>query len=54
MDDQLDAEDETEMSNAEYLRDLSDRLREIPVMYGVDGYDCDRLRWIARDLENMT
>jgi hypothetical protein len=41
--------DEQEIPTAEYLRDLAERLRHVPVMYGVDGYDVDRLGWIAAD-----
>ena len=42
-----------ETSSVEFLRDLSERLRRVPVMYGTDGYDIDRLRWIAQDLETL-
>lgn len=36
-----------ELSDAEYLRDLAKRLREIPVIYGTDDGDIDRLYEIA-------
>lgn len=41
-----------EMEDWEYMRDLVERLREVPVMYGIDGYDIDRLSNIALDFEN--
>ena len=53
MDDRLDTEHETELTNAAYLRDLAERLREIPVRYGVDGYDIDRLVDMARELDEQ-
>lgn len=37
------------MDDEEYLRDLAERLRHIPVMYGTDDYDIGRLLQIARD-----
>jgi hypothetical protein len=36
-----------EISDTEYLRNLSDRLMGVPACYGTDQYDCDRLRGIA-------
>ena len=44
-----DNEDEewVEKTDQEYLADLAERLREVPAMYGVDGYDIDRLRDMA-------
>lgn len=39
------------MTSAEYLRDLAERLRHIPVMYGTDGGDIDRLAMIAKQLD---
>jgi peptidoglycan hydrolase CwlO-like protein len=39
------------MNNADYLRDLANRLMAIPVMYGVDQGDVDRLNSIARRIE---
>jgi hypothetical protein len=36
-----------QQSDAEYLRDLCDRVMAIPIMYGVDQYDCERLLEIA-------
>jgi len=35
--------DEDDLSDAAYLRDLSDRLMRVPVMYGVDQGDVERL-----------
>jgi len=51
--DHVDEDCETwdEKSDVDYLRDLSERLREIPVMYGIDGYDIDRLSNMATTLE---
>lgn len=40
-----------EMPVVEYLRDLSERLINVPVMFGIDGYDIDRLNEIAKNLE---
>jgi hypothetical protein len=37
-------------STREFLVDLSERLRNVPVMYGVDGGDIDRLITIAGNL----
>lgn len=31
------------------LRDLARRLRDVPAMYGVDGFDIDQLRSFAGD-----
>lgn len=44
-------EEFVELSPADYLRDLAGRIFRIPAMYGVDGYDFDRLHEIARDLD---
>lgn len=38
-------------TDSEFLRDLAERLMHIPVMYGVDQGDADRLDDIARKLE---
>lgn len=38
------------MGNADYLRDLAERLMQVPVMYGVDQGDVDRLIDIANQL----
>jgi hypothetical protein len=43
-------DEEPELDNVEYLRDLAGRIFRIPVMYGTDGYDYDRLYRIAREL----
>ncbi len=42
-----------ELNNIDYLRDLSDRLGCVPVMHGVDQYDMERLRKLARRLEAL-
>lgn len=42
-----------EPTNAEYLRDLAERLMRVPVMYGTDQGDCYRLYEIARELETL-
>ena len=39
-----------ETTDAEYLRDLAERLMRVPVMYGTDQGDVDRLREIATTL----
>ncbi len=39
-----------ELLPSEYLKDLAQRIFRIPVMYGVDQYDYERLNEIARDL----
>jgi hypothetical protein len=44
------AEDK-ELPPAAYLRDLANRLMFVPIMYGTDGYDVDRLAKIARQIE---
>ncbi len=36
-------ENEPELSDKEYLKDLAERLLHVPVMYGIDGYDIGRL-----------
>jgi hypothetical protein len=38
---------EHEQTDAEFVRDLAERLRHIPVMYGTDDGDIDRLLEIA-------
>ena len=38
-------------TDPEFLRDLANRIEEIPVMYGVDECDVDLLRMIAESLE---
>ncbi len=40
------------MSTSNYLRSLAERLMRVPVMYGTDQGDVDRLSQIARQLEN--
>lgn len=38
-------------TDVEFLRDLAERLFRIPVMYGVDQGDSDRLYQIAKAME---
>jgi len=45
-------EDEREETPAEFLRDLAERLRHIPVAYGTDDFDISRLGWAAKLFEN--
>lgn len=40
-------------NTAEYLRHLADVFFQIPVMYGIDEGDCDRLKEIATSMENF-
>lgn len=40
-----------ELNDPYYLRDLAERLRNVPVMYGTDGYDIDRLQEVAKNIE---
>jgi hypothetical protein len=40
-----------ELPTVEYLRDLAERLMRVPVMYGTDQGDVDRLLAIARLVE---
>ena len=42
-----------ELDDAVYLRNLAERLMRIPVMYGTDGYDIDRLHQIAAFLDKL-
>lgn len=42
--------DEEELPDADFLRDLAERIFRIPVMYGVDQGDTDRLLRIAGTL----
>lgn len=48
-----DEEDEeyVELSDYDYLRDLAERLRNVPVMYGIDGYDIDHLPIVAENIK---
>lgn len=39
------------LDNVAYLRNLAERLRHIPVMYGTDDYDISRLYRLAKELE---
>lgn len=47
-DDEDDEGDFTEKSDRDYLLDLAERLRHIPVCYGTDDYDINRLTAMAR------
>lgn len=40
-----------DLTDVEYLRDLAKRIFQIPVMYGTDQADCDRLCHIADKLD---
>lgn len=40
-----------DMTDYEYLRNLSERLMAVPGCFGTDQYDCDRLRGIAEWIE---
>ena len=40
----------SELSTPDYLRNLAERLRDVPGTYNIDGYDIDRLESIAGDL----
>lgn len=42
-----------ELNNAEYLRDLAERLMHIPVMYGTDQDDVFRLYRVAQKLDDF-
>jgi hypothetical protein len=42
--------DPSELGDQEYLRNLAERLMHVPVMYGTDQYDCDRLLELARKM----
>jgi hypothetical protein len=44
-------EDEGELVPTYFLRDLADRLMNVPGTYGTDQYDTDRLYSIARAIE---
>lgn len=41
-----------QMTDAQFLRDLAARMMAIPVSSGVDQADCDRLEFIASQLED--
>lgn len=49
----MDDEGNDELPPAEYLRDLVERMRHIPVMYGVDDYDISRLLNMAAVIESV-
>lgn len=49
-----DSEEYQELSPVDFLRDLSNRIMHIPVMYGTNQYDADRLNEIAREIESPT
>lgn len=42
------------MNTNEFLKDLAERLMRVPVSYGVDGGDIDRLARLAREIEEGT
>lgn len=46
--------DDEKLNDVQYLRDLAERVFRIPVKYGTDQYDTDRLCRIARKLEGCT
>lgn len=39
------------LTTKEYLRDLAERLRKVPVMYGTDDGDIDRLLELAKTVQ---
>lgn len=43
---------EDELSDEDFLKDLADRLMKIPVMYGTDQADVDKLYEIANKLRD--
>lgn len=43
----------SELSDADYLRNLSRRIFKIPANYGTDQYDYDRLREIAEQIDDV-
>ena len=45
--------DTDELPDAAYLYNLASRLMHVPVMYGTDQGDCDRLADIAAKLERQ-
>ena len=45
--------DRTELNDSEYLHDLSDRIMLIPVMYGTDQHDCERLSAISIQISQI-
>jgi hypothetical protein len=40
-----------ELNSADFLRDLAERLRHIPVIHGTDDADISRLYRVAKQLE---
>ena len=48
---QFDSERGVEITNAEYLRNLAEKLRNIPATYGTDGGDVDACLAIAKSLD---
>jgi len=40
----------SELTDAQYLRDLAKRLMHVPAAYGTNQYDCDRLCEIAKKI----
>lgn len=43
-----------ELNDIEYLKNLAERIRHIPVMFHVDGFDIDRLEQIAEKLKGVS
>jgi hypothetical protein len=48
-----DTDEPPELGAVAYLRDLAERLMRVPVMYGTNQYDVDRLDAIARAIEEQ-
>ena len=48
-----DDDDEKVLSDVAYLRDLAERLTHVPVMYGTDQYDVDRLHQVVKRLNDL-
>lgn len=46
-----DEEEFVEKPAPEFLRDLAKRLRHVPALYDIDGYDIDRLIEVAHEME---
>lgn len=46
----IDEQAEQVMSDSQYLLNLAERIRHIPVMYGTDDHDIFRLGQIARKI----
>lgn len=44
---------DTMPDDVSFLRDLSEKLRHVPVMYGIDDFYIDHLRTIAKNIEDQ-